>query len=209
MGSIGFKKEYINIVEILKSTIALGPYRGHEVWTEIEALMDRVLDHTLALIDLRKVIWFDSAFFQPAFGPIFQALADGRWPRKYIIFQIHDIHKPGFFQGILKSFGKDIPRKKSECEFVAVGMYTKLIIGDEESISFVGHLSTSENAILDIVNSLRQTTPGQVMAKSGLAQETVFDIFRSLAQKYFIVEYSDEYDQGYHYYSFYNYLTKE
>ena len=62
METIEFRKKDVDIVNLLKSTIALGPYRGHEVWTEIGALMNEVPDGTLVLIDLRKVIWFHTEF---------------------------------------------------------------------------------------------------------------------------------------------------
>ena len=122
---------------------------------------------------------------------------------------MHDFHKLGFFQGILKSFDIDVLREKSESEFISVDMCAKLILGDEESINFVGKLKASEKAILEVVNNLKQANAEQVIEESGLKPEDVVDALRSLVKKYFIVEHSDESDQECHYYSFYNYLTKE
>lgn len=113
--------------------------------------MNRVLDGTLVLIDLTKASWFHTAFCQPAFGPVFQALKDGKWPRKYVIFQMYDFHKWGFFQGVLKFLGIDVPRKKSESKFISANLCVKLITGDEESINFVGSLTAEENNVLKVV----------------------------------------------------------
>ena len=210
METIEFKKEYIDIVNLLKSTIALGVYRGDEVWTEIETLVNRVSDGTLVLIDLRQVIWLNTAFCQPAFGPIFKSLKNHKWSRKYVMFQMYDFHKPGFFQGVLKYFEIDVPRKESESEFSSANMYAKLIVSDKDSINFVGNMDINEQTILSAVNDLGQATAKQVVEKSGLAEEIVVDTLRSLARnKHFIVEYVNESDQKYHYYSFYNYLRKE
>jgi hypothetical protein len=207
MDAIEFKKKYVNIVNLLNSKIAVGAYRGKEVWTKIETLMNRVSDGTLVLIDLRPVIWFDSAFCEPGFGPIFYALKEQRWPRKYVIFQMYSFLKPVFFRGILKHFGIKLSRKESESGFVSAGMYTKLIIDDKELIDFVGNLNVDEQTILDVVNNLKQVTSVQVVKETGLSAEVVVDALRSLAQKYFVVEH-DEAGRVF-YYSFYNYLKKE
>jgi len=212
MDTIEFKKEYIDIIDLLKSTIALGIYRGNEVWTEIEKLINRVSDCTLILIDLRQVIWLNTAFCQPAFGPIFESLKNHKWSRKYVMFQMYDFHKPGFFQGVLKYFEIDVPRKESESEFSSANMYAKLIVGDKDSINFFGNMDRNEQTILNVVNNLKQTIAKQVVDKSGLSEEIVVDTLRSLARdKYFIVEHivdkSDK-KKKYNYYSFYNYFRK-
>lgn len=208
MNAIEFKKEYLDIVQLLNSPAVVGMYRGKETWTKIEKLMDKISDGTVILIDLKQATPLQYVFCQHAFGPLFQALENRRWTRKYVIFQMYDFHKPGFFRGVLKYLGSEIPRKESESGFVSAGMYTKLIIGDEEVINFVGSLNSDEQTILDVVNNLRRVTSRQVAEKTTLAREIVFDALRSLAQKYFIVEHSDESGQA-HYCSFYNYLRKE
>lgn len=209
METIEFKIEYIDIVHLLKSAIALGVYRGREVWTELEKLVDSISEGTLVLIDLRKVLWISTSFYQPAFGPLFKSLGNHKWPRKYIIFQMYDIDNQGFFQGIMKYFKIDVPRKESESKFISANMYAKLIIGNKKSINFVGKLNKSEQNILNVVNNLRQTTAKQVVEKSELRMEIVVDTLRSLVQKYFIMEYSNDSDKECYYYSFYNYLWKE
>lgn len=204
-----FKKEYVDIVDLLNSTIVVGAYRGQEVWTKIERVMNRVPDGILVLIDLRRVIWFDSAFCGPGFGLIFQALKDKKWSRKYVVFQMHSFLKPVFFRGILKHFEIESPRKEAESGFVSAGMYVKLVIGDEESINFVGSLNANEQAVLDVVNNSKQVTSVQVVSDTDLSTEVVVDALRSLAQKYFVVEHGNEAGQVVCYYSFYNYLRQE
>jgi len=208
VNNIEFKKEYLDIVKLLNSPAVVGMYRGKEVWIGIEKLMDNVSDGTLALIDLRRANPLQYVFCQYAFGPVFQALISQKWIQKYVIFQMYDFHKPGFFRGILKHLGNDFPRKESETGFVAAGMYAKLIVGDEEKINFIGNLNVNEQIILDVVNNLRQVTSMKAAEKTHLAGEIVVDALRSLAQKYFIVEHSDRTDQVYHYYSFYNYFER-
>lgn len=207
MNDIEFKKEYVDIVNLLNSTIAVGAYRGQEVWTKIEKLMDRVPDGTLVLIDLRHVIWFDSAFCELGFGPMFHALKNKRWLHKYVIFQMYSFLKLVFFRGILKHFGAELPRKESESGFISAAMYAKLIIGDEELVDFVGKLNANEQTILDAVNNLRRVTSVQVVEKTGLSAEIVVDVLRSLAKKYFVLEHNEACQVLY--YSFNNYLREE
>lgn len=205
MNNIEFKKEYLDIVKLLNSPAVVGMYRGKEIWTEIEKLIDEISDDTLVLIDLRQANPLQYVFCQHAFGPLFQALKDQRWQHKYVIFQMYDFHKPGFFRGILKHLGSELPRKESESGFVTAGMYAKLIVGDDKKINFIGNLQANEKNLLDVVNECKQITSIKAAEKTGLAGEIVVDALRSLAQKYFIVEHSDKSGQAYHYYSFYNY----
>ena len=205
MSLIEFKKEYLDIVKLLNSPAVVGMYRGKEVWAEIEKLMDKVSDGTLVLIDLRQANPLQYVFCQHAFGPLFQALISRKWIRRYMIFQMYNFHKPGFFRGVLKYLGNELPRKESESGFVAAGMYSKLIVGDEEKISFIGNLNTNEQSMLDVVNDSRQITSMKAAEKTHLPGEIVVDALRSLAQKYFIVEHSDKSGQAY-YYSYYNYF---
>ena len=206
METIEFKVKYIDIVHLLKSSIALGVYRGCEVCTKIEKMMNSISEGTLVLIDLRQVLWISTSFYKPAFGPIFKSLRNHKWSQKYIIFQMYDIDNLGFFQGIMKYFKIDVPRKESKSRFISTNMYTKLIIGDDNSINFVGKLNKSEQHILNVVNNLRRTTAQQVVEKSELGTEIVVYTLRSLVQKYFIMEYNNDSDKGCYYYSFYNYL---
>jgi hypothetical protein len=208
MENIVFEKVYIDITNILNSTIALGDYRGKEVWEEIEKAMDSVSDRTLVLIDFRKVIWVDTSFCYPVFGPIFQAFENDRWLKKYIIFQMYDFHKPGFFQGIVKYFNINVTRRESETNFLSAGKSTKLIVGDEEIISFIGAMGENERTILDVVNKLKKATALQVFEETGISMESVVDILRDLVKKYFIVEYKITSEESV-YYSFYNYVIKE
>lgn len=206
MNVIEFKKEYFDIVKPLNSPVVIGMYRGKEIWTEIEKLIDKISDDTLVLIDLRRANPLQYVFCQHAFGPLFKALKDQRWQHKYVIFQMYDFHKPGFFRGILKHLGSELPRKESESGFVTAGMYAKLIVGDEEKINFIGNLNTNEQTILDVVNEFKQITSMEAAEKTDLAGEIVVDTLRSLVQKYFVVEHVDESSQAYYYYSFYNYF---
>ena len=210
MKTIKFDYEYIDIVDILKSTIALGEYRGDEICTEIVKLMDIISDDTLLLIDIKQVIWLNTAFCQPAFGPVFQSLMKRIWSKKYIIFQMHDYHKPAFFQGILKSYKIDISRKESESKFISSKKYIKLIVGNEKNINFIGELNEKEYKTLDVVNDLKQATAMQVVDNSGLEMEDVVDTLRSLARSnYFVIEHIDNSENQIHYYySFYNYLER-
>jgi len=119
---------------------------------------------------------------------------------------MYDFHKPGFFRGVLKYLGSEFPRKECEAGFVAAGMYAKLIVGDEETINFIGNLDANEQTTLDVVNNFRQVTSMKAAEKTGLVGEIVVDALRSLAQKYFIVEHSGKSGQASHYCSFYNYF---
>jgi len=198
-----FKNEHFDIVSILNSPSAVGPYRGHEVWTELEKVMNLVADGTLVLIDLKRTEWFNSAFCEPAFGPIFKALMTRTWSQKYLIFQMPEHHKRGFFQGVLKYLGKDVPRKEAENQFVAAGMYAKLM-QDDGSINFVGDLSDDERTILDLVNNKRAVTAKQMVQESPLSAGEVVDLLRSLSEdKYFVAKFGAE-----HFYSFYKYFEK-
>ncbi len=203
MAGLEFRKEQFDIVTILNSTIAVGVYRGHETWTALQKVMDTIPDGTLILIDLRRVIWFHSAFCEPAFGPVFEALKDHKWRNKYLVFQIPYFHKTGFFQGVLKYLKYDVPRREAENQFVSAGMYAKLI-EDDASINFVGRLSDDETTILAVVNKKQAVTANEVVQESQLSAEVVVDSLRSLEDKYFVAKFASE-----HYYSFYNYLQKE
>jgi len=207
MNVIEFKKEYLDIVKLLNSPAVVGMYRGKEIWSDIEKLMDRVTDGTLVLIDLRRANPLHYVFCQYAFGPLFESLMSRKWAQKYVIFQMYDFHKPGFFRGVLKYLGKELPRKKSEAGFVSANMYTKLIIGDEELINFVGNLDKNEQIILKVVNDMLSVTVRQVVQQSGLTEEIIVDGLRALEERYFIVV--DKSGSVPYYYSFYNYFRKE
>ena len=204
MNNIEFKKEYLDIVRLLNSPAVVGMYRGKEVWAEIEKLMDKVSDGTLILIDLRQASPLQYVFCQHAFGPLFQVLISRKWIRKYVIFRMHDFHKPGFFRGVLKYLGNELPRKESEVGFVSANMYTKLIVGDKDLINFVGNLNENEQIILNVVNNMRDVTVRQVVQESGLTEEVIVDALRALDEKYFIVVAKS--GSMLHYYSFYNYF---
>jgi len=209
MNAIEFKKEYVDIVKLLNSTIAVGDYRGHEVWTKIEKLMNSVSDGTLVLVDLRKAIYLNSRFCGRAFGPMFRSSKNQKWPCKYVLFQMYNFLRSVFFYGIMKYLGTELPRKESESGFISTGMYVKLMIGDEELIHFVGNLNENEKTILNVVNDFQKVTSGQIVKKTGLAAETAVDALRSLEQKYFVIEHSSKDGKVFHYFSFYNYLRKE
>ncbi len=206
MYPIELKRLPVDIVDILNSLIGLGPFRGNEVCAKVMNLIDTSIDRTLVIIDLRRIIWLNTAFCQPAFGPIFEGLKNGQWPRKYLLFKMNDYHKPGFFQGVLKHVGVDVPRKDAEAKFILKGMYAKLMIGSEDSIRFIGELNESELTVLDVINDLNEADANMIVQRSNLGLESVVDTLRSLIGKYFIVEYSEKDAQGFKYYSFNNYL---
>ena len=207
--SVEFQRRDIDIMNLLGSANMVGIYRGKEAWGEIEKQMDEVLDNTLVVINIRQANPLEYKFCQYAFGPLFEALNSGRWLHKYVIFQMYDFHKPGFFRGILKHLGKELSRKESEKGFISAGFYAKLITGDEELISFVGNLSSNQERTLDVVNELKEVTARQVVEKLDLSEENVVDALRFLVEKYFIVRLAAQVDRAPHYYSFYKYFRKE
>lgn len=207
--SMEFHKKDVDIVNLLGSAAMVGMYRGKEAWGEVEKQVDEVLDNTLVLIDIRRANPLQYEFCQYAFGPLFEALNSGRWLHKYVIFRMHDFHKPGFFRGILKHLGTELPRKESEKGFVSAGFYAKLVVGDEELISFVGGLTENQKRTLDVVNEMKEATAKQVVEKLDLSEETVVDVLRFLVKNYFVVRPAAQVDTTPHYYSFYKYFRKE
>ncbi len=205
MNPVEFKKQHVDIVDILNSNIALGPFRGDEICAELRSLIDTSMDETMMEIDLRRIIWLNTAFCQPAFGLIFENLKARLWSRKYLLFRMNDYHKPGFFQGILKHFDIDVPRKGAESKFISENMYTKIMIGNKNSIEFIGELTEAERNILDVINNLHKADANIIVQKSNLSFEIVAESLLSLEGKYFIVKF-EKADQGIQYYSFNNYL---
>ena len=203
-----FQKLSIDIVDILKSPAVVGMFRGNEIWSEIEKQLDEVPNDTLVLIDLRRSSPLQYEFCQYAFGPLFEALINGKWPRKYVIFQMHDFHKEGFFRGILKHLQIKLERKEAQKAFESNGYYGKLIIGDEKVITFVGNMDKNQNMILDIVNGMKSVTSKEIVEKSSLSEESVVDALRFLVSKYFIIGFeNDQSKTAPVYYSFYQYLV--
>ncbi|MGD0884337.1 MAG: hypothetical protein ABSA46_05570 [Thermodesulfovibrionales bacterium] len=207
MGSLEFKKVDLNIMGVLNSNYAMGEYRGKETCEEIRRQLNIISDYTLILIDLRGVV-MHTAFCEPAFGPIFEDFIDKKWGSKYVIFKMLEVQKLAFFQGVLKHFKHDIPRKTSEEEFVSHRMSTKLIIEDNEAIDFIGDFSGQEHIVLDAVNNLKNATTTQIVNATGALVKDVVYALDSLAGKYFIIEYKEP-EEDHVYYSFYNYLRKE
>lgn len=205
MREFEFQKEHVFINDLLKSTIAVGSYRGKEVWEEIKGLIENSEDEILFCIDLRKMVWLNTGFCEPAFGPMFRALLDRRWSRKYLIFQMYAVQKLGFFQGILRYLTIDAPRKESEQKFISENLFTKLIVGDDEKIDFLGNLNSNENKILQIVNDLKKANADRIKEQSFLTTEVVVDTLRALLDKYFILKYEKEGDETI-YCSFYNFI---
>jgi len=205
MNLIEFKRLAVDIVDVLHSTIALGPFRGNEICAKLRSSIDTSMDGTMVEIDLRRIIWLNTAFCQPAFGLIFEGLKEKVWSSKYLLFRMNDYHKPGFFQGVLKHFGIDVPRKEAESKFISENMYTKLMIGSEDSIEFIGELAEGERIILDVVNDLNRADANMIVQKSKLTIEVVAESLLSLESKYFIVK-SEEAGLGIQYDSFNNFL---
>ena len=204
---IKFEVTNIDIVELLNSQSVVGIYRGKEAWQAINAKIEEVADTTLVKIDLRKANPLQYAFCQHAFGPLFEALNNKRWENKYIIFQLYDFHKAGFFRGVMKYLGKEIPRKESEIGFISADMSVKMIIGDQNEITFIGDLNQNEQRILEIVNEKKQVTVRDVVGITGFPEETVVDSFRALAKKYFVTKPYNTSNSHILYLSFYNYLN--
>jgi len=204
-----FKKVTLDIVSVLNSPAVVGEYRGKEAWAEINNLINKESDGTLVLIDIRRANPLQYLFCQYAFGPLFQLLEDKIFQHKYVIFQMYDFHQPGFFRGVLKCLGTDLPRKESMDGFVSADKYAKLIIGDEVDIKFIGKPNTNEAVILDVVNKLTEVTVRKVVEETGLSEEIIVDTLRALVQKYFIVEPVGKPGSLPRYYSFYKYFRKE
>lgn len=205
MNPIEFKRLAVDIVDLLNSTIALGPFRGNEIYAKLKSSIDTSMDGTMVEVDLRRIIWLNTAFCQPAFGLIFEGLKDKVWSSKYLLFCMNDYHKPGFFQGVLKHFGVDVPRKEAESKFISENMYTKLMIGSEDSIEFIGELTEGERIILDVVNDLNRADANMIVQKLNLTIEVVAESLLSLESKYFIVKYEEAGLEN-QYYSFNNFL---
>ena len=203
---VELQKKNANIAVLLNSAIMVGRYRGEEIWNEVEKLIDEVPNDTLVLIDFREAMPLQYTFSQYAFGPLLQALNSGRWSRKYVIFQMCEFHKSGFFRGVLKYLGTDLLRKESEKGFALAGFYVKLILEGQKSISFIGALTESQAKVLDIANGMKVATVRQVREKLDLSEETVVDALRFLVEKYFLVGPATESVATPTYYSFYNYL---
>jgi hypothetical protein len=207
--SVEPQRRDIDIVKVLDSAAMVGMYRGKEVWNQVEIHMDEVADNTLVLIDIRGANPLQYEFCQYAFGPLLENLNSDRWLQKYVVFRMHDFHKPGFFRGILKHLGTDLPRKESESRFVSAGFYAKLIVGDEQRISFIGALNENQVRTLDVVNELIEATARQVVEKLGLPEEMSVDALRFLVRNYFVAMPAAQTDVTHYYYSFYKYLGKE
>ena len=160
-----FPKTQVDVVGLLNSAAMVGMYRGKEVWSEVEKEMNVVLDNSMVMIDIREANPLQYEFCQYAFGPLFNALNKGRWPHKYVIFRMYDFHKPGFFRGVLKDLGTELPRRESEDGFASAGFYTKLIVGDKDVISFVGNLNENKSRTLAVINDMKDATAKQVVEK--------------------------------------------
>lgn len=205
---VEFHKRDIDVVNLLGSAAVVGEYRGKEAWRAIEKQIEEEVDSTLVLIDIRGANPLQYEFCQYAFGPLFQALNSGRWKHKYVMFQMHDFHKPGFFRGILKRLGTELPRKESEKGFISAGFYTKLILGDGELITFVGKLNENQQRTLNVVNELKEATAKQAVERLALSEEIVVDALRFLVNNYFVVTVQGP-PGAITYYSFYKYFLKE
>ena len=178
LASNKFPMRTLNVDEVLKSPIMVGQYRGEEVWGEVKATIGAVSPRTLILIDIRKAMPLQYTFCRYAFGPLIEALNSKKFEDKYVMFQMYDFHRSGFFRGILKHLRVDLPRRESEREFVAAGFYLKLVVGDKPSITFVGNLNKNQKLILSAVNKLKETISRQVIDELDISEESVVDPVR-------------------------------
>jgi hypothetical protein len=201
-----FNKRTIDVVDILHSAAVVGKYRGIEVYGKLEQQMNEISNDTLTLIDIRKANPLQYEFCQYAFGPLFAPVNYERWKQKSIIFQMHAYHESGFFRGILKYLGTQLPRKDSEIGFISSGYYCKLILGDEPSIAFVGYLSDNQKKVLEEVNRKKVNTAKDIVSTLELSVESVAESIRFLVDKSFLMTPGGEKEHVQCYYSFYNYL---
>jgi hypothetical protein len=168
--------------------------------------MNEVTDNSMVIIDIREANPLQYEFCQYAFGPLLKAFNSGEWPRKYVIFRMYEFHKPGFFRGVLKDLGTELPRRESEGGFVSAGFYLKMVVGDTDLINFVGNLDEHKSQTLSVINDMKDATARQLVERLSLPEEVVVDSLRLLVEKKFIVgPYAHENEQP-HYYSFYKYL---
>ena len=202
-----FERKDFDIVELLNSFAVVGMYRGQEVWSVLETFLEQASDGILVLVNVERANPLDYEFCRYAFGPLFEALNNQRWPHKYVMFQMHDFHRPGFFHGVLKHLNIEIPSfKESEKGFCSAGMYAKLYNNKNKKIDFIGQLEIDERKVCDVVNDMKKVTVRQVVEKSGLSEENVVYALDALMKKYFVVRLRNESDSVLHYYSFYNYF---
>lgn len=200
------QKKRVDVADLLRSAIMVGRYRGEEVWSELEKLIEGMPDNAVALIDIRQAMPLQYTFCQYAFGPLLEALDEGRWVHKYVIFGVHDFHQSGFFRGVLKSLGTELPRKESQKGFVEAGFYAKLILGDQKCISFIGRLNEDQLKVLNVINEMTIATVDQIRARLGLSAEAVVAAISFLVQKHFVVGPPTESVPAPSYHSLNNYL---
>jgi len=182
----GFNREDIDIADVLGSSAMVGMYRGQEVSNEIERLMDQAPGGTLVLFDIRKANPLQYEFCHYAFGPLMRELGSDKWQEKHVIFQMHDYHRAGFFRGVLKHLGTELPRRESEEGFIQRGFYCKLVLGDEESITFVGSLTDEQRRVLDLINHIKHATARRLSDDLALPDEAVVYAVEFLVRKHFV-----------------------
>lgn len=206
--NIANKIKTFDVEKELHSNIALGQYRGDEIYQKIKSNLGDMSPTELLLIDLRNVVWLNTSFCLYALGPLFKDLIKNTWPEKYVIFQIHKSHRRELFQGILKSLDIDVPRKKAEEEFAEREFYIKIMCGNEEKIEFIGKLNGNHKKVLNQVNDLRKGTAIQVAEKASLEFEESKEILEVLNKLSHIIRYKDESSNDPCYFSFYNYFQE-
>jgi len=206
MTDIKFDILIIEFTSRLGSPQVVGKYRGQEAWNEIAEEMDKVVDGTAVLLDIKEANPLEYQFCQYAFGPVFQAFRERRWPNKYIIFRMDTFHKPLFFRGIIKYLGIDLPRKESENGFIRSGYYAKLLVGDDKRIDFIGDLTEQRRRILEFANEVKECTVRQVAEVLKISEETIVDELRFLVREYLLLNNADTSHTVY--YSFYKYLEQ-
>jgi hypothetical protein len=195
----------IDIIQnVLQSSVAVGRYRGEEVWKILDDQVKKITPTSLLVVDIRKANPLQYNFCQYAFGPLLKMLQENKNENIPILFQMHEHHKSCFFRGVLKHIDKSLPRSESEKAFVDAGMFTMIMLDGKNEIQYISNLSSLENEILSFVNELKSISEREIIeAKKERQPALIIDSLRSLNKKGFIVHLKNESDQ---YHSIYHYL---
>jgi hypothetical protein len=192
----------IDIVQqILQSAVAVGRYRGEEVYHAIEKKIKEIDSLSLLRIDITKANPLQYNFCQHAFGPLIKVLQDSKTARA--IFKMHDHHKACFFRGVLKHIDKALPRNQSEKGFVESGMFTMIMLDNQKEIQYISNLSPTDNEILALINDLKSVSERTIIEQKKETQPAdIIDSLRSLDKKGFIIHGNgdDQYKSVYEYF---------
>jgi hypothetical protein len=170
----------------------------------VEDGLNSLSERQALILDTTRVLFLDYYFCDMAFGRLFEAAFEERWPLRYVLFRLsREADRRKLFHGILRYLKRAPLPKNAEMEagFASMGLHANLIDPRTKAIQHFGQLGEDQQRVWDVVNEAGRGTARQIAEALDIIDEEAVDALRSLASVRLVVEVDESSSSGHVYYS--------